>query len=161
MFPISAIPYIPHELPMALIDEICQCSEDRIVTQTELRKGHLFVMGDQVPAWVGIELMAQSAAAWSGFNAQKGHAHELGQDVGRKAIPIGYLLGTRDYQAKVDAFSIGTQLRVHAQCLLQSTEGLGSFDCQIYDQADTLLAQARLSVFQPKPALAEGNENGN
>ena len=151
MFPVSAIPYMPHELPMVLIDEICACDENSIVTQVLLHESHLFATGQQIPAWVGIELMAQSAAAWSGFNAQKNRsAHGAG--LTEKAVPIGYLLGTRDYRSNVGFFSVGSQLRIHAHCLLQSSEGLGSFDCQIYDQHDILLAQARLSVFQPKAA---------
>lgn len=151
MFPISAIPYMPHELPMALIDEICACDEHGIVTQVSLDVAHLFAVGQQIPAWVGIELMAQSAAAWSGFNAQKDVSTDETAS-NEKAVPIGYLLGTRDYRSNVGFFSVGSQLRIHAQCLLQSSEGLGSFDCQIYDQHDILLAQARLSVFQPKAA---------
>ena len=151
MFPVSAIPYMPHELPMALIDEICACDEHSIVTQVFLHESHLFATGQQIPAWVGIELMAQSAAAWSGFNAQKDRS-TLDSRLNEKSVPIGYLLGTRDYRSNVGFFSVGSQLRIHAHCLLQSSEGLGSFDCQIYDQHDILLAQARLSVFQPKAA---------
>ena len=118
MFPVSAIPYMPHELPMVLIDEICACDENSIVTQVLLHESHLFATGQQIPAWVGIELMAQSAAAWSGFNAQKNRsAHGAG--LTEKAVPIGYLLGTRDYRSNVGFFSVGSQLRIHAHCLLQ------------------------------------------
>ncbi len=150
MFPVAAISYMPHELPMALIDEICACDEHSIVTQVSLHESHLFAMGQQIPAWVGIELMAQSAAAWSGFNAQKDRSAQQDLGLSEKVVPIGYLLGTRDYRSNVGFFSVGSRLRIHAHCLLQSSEGLGSFDCQIYDQHDILLAQARLSVFQPK-----------
>ena len=115
MFPVSAIPYMPHELPMVLIDEICACDENSIVTQVLLHESHLFATGQQIPAWVGIELMAQSAAAWSGFNAQKNRsAHGAG--LTEKAVPIGYLLGTRDYRSNVGFFSVGSQLRIHAHC---------------------------------------------
>ena len=151
-FPRPALPYVPHEAPMLLIDEIESCDTNRIVARVMLGEEYLFAQNGQVPAWVGIELMAQSCAAWSGFNAEQEHlrAPSVSENKSDTVVPIGYLLGTRNYWTNGSAFNMGCTLFIHAECLLQSSEGLGSFDCHIYDENQELLAQARLSVFQPR-----------
>lgn len=143
-FPCSALPFIPHEPPMALVDTIIYCDAEKITTQVDLQETHLFAQDKRIPIWVGIELMAQSAAAWSGFNAQR----NMGS--ADYHAPIGFLLGTRDYICHQPHFNVGDMLTVHAECLLQSTEGLGSFDCRVLNQDGVLMAQARLSVYQPR-----------
>ena len=142
--PCSALPFIPHEPPMALVDTIVECDAEKITTQIHLHETHLFAQNGRIPIWVGIEFMAQSAAAWSGFNAQKNTASADYQ------APIGFLLGTRDYACHQAHFNVGDVLTVHAECLLQSSEGLGSFDCRVLNQDGVLMAQARLSVYQPR-----------
>ncbi|TDR30739.1 putative hotdog family 3-hydroxylacyl-ACP dehydratase [Hydromonas duriensis] len=141
--PCPAHPYIPHESPMALVDAIVSCDDNKITTEIYLDESHLFAQNQKIPTYVGIEFMAQSAAAWSGFNAR---ANLINNEY---HAPIGYLLGTREFMCFTPYFKVGDTLTVSCECLLQSSEGLGSFDCQVVNQDGQLLAQARLSVYQP------------
>lgn len=142
--PLPAVDFMPHDAPMALVDEIIECNADYVVTRVTITEKTMFCRAGHVPAWVGIEYMAQSAAAWSGYLANVDSEQKNVQQ------PVGFLLGSREYSAFCDGFVVGDVLNVRAQCLLQSAEGLGSFDCVI-ERNNQVVAQARLSVFQPRP----------
>lgn len=140
--PVPAEAFMPHDKPMALIDSVIECYPERVVTRVDITETSLFQQDGVIPAWVGIEYMAQSCAAWSGVNAQfNNHSNQK--------PAIGYLLGTRQYSAMCSGFHVGDTLFIYAECLLQSEDGLGSFDCRI-ERNREIIATARLSVFQPK-----------
>jgi predicted hotdog family 3-hydroxylacyl-ACP dehydratase len=82
--------------------------------------------------------MAQAVAAWSGARARTGGG----------SPKIGYLLGSRRYEAAVPLFAAGAELRVLAQCELTADNGLGMFDCRI-EHDGRVVASGRLSVFEP------------
>ena len=141
---------LPHAAPMILIDRVVAVNEEQLQAELEIRPDSLFNTGSGVGAWVGIEYMAQSIAAWAGYQ-------ELRQGGRAK---IGFLLGARRYSCSVPEFVTGLRLGVSVQLLLQAENGLGSFDCRITDLATQQeLAQATVSVFQPHDAthyLQEG-----
>ena len=63
---------LPHAGDMILLDRIEQCDEERIVTHLQVRDGGLFNQADgSYPAWLGVELMAQSIAAYAGVRAKR------------------------------------------------------------------------------------------
>ncbi len=135
--------WVPHRGAMSLLETVEQCNELGIVAVVRVPAEGLFNGDDGVPAWVGIEYMAQAVAAWSGARARAGGGSPR----------IGYLLGSRRYEAAVPAFRVGAELRVFAQCELMGDNGLGMFDCRI-EQDGRVLANARLSVFEP-PAQSQ------
>ena len=90
-----------------------------------------------LPAWIGVEIMAQSVAAFAGC-----HARQAGQPV-----ELGFLLGTRSYQCNVEAFPAGADLRVRAHRSLQDDNGMGVFECHL--EGPGIHAEARLNVFRP------------
>ena len=67
---------LPHAGDMILIDQVLSFDEEQIHTRATVKPGGLFNRPDgSLPAWVGIELMAQSVAAYAGCRArQKGPA---------------------------------------------------------------------------------------
>ena len=136
-FPIEQ--YIPHRGAMRLIDRLIEAGEEHAVAEADVPDEGLFVRDGSVPAWVGIEYMAQTIAAWSG-------ARDLAE--GREPRQ-GMLLGTRRYHAAVSDFVPGMVLRVEAHQEFVADNGLGMFECRIFQQ-DTELATARLSVFVPE-----------
>ena len=139
MLPTCARPYMPHDLPMALIDDIIACDEQTATTRVTITQESLFLDAQQrISVLVGIEYMAQSAAAWSGYNNKHGSTPS----------PIGMLLGTRHYQSNCAFFSVGDVLTVVVACLLQSADGMSSFDCSI-ERDGRIIASASLTVFQP------------
>ena len=137
--------WVPHRGAMSLLDEVLHCDDERVVARVRVPAQGLFNGADGVPAWVGIEYMAQTIAAWSGARARAGGGSPR----------IGYLLGSRRYEAMVPAFAPGAELTVLAQSELMADNGLGMFDCRI-EQDGRVLATGRLSVFEPPQESGEG-----
>ncbi len=71
---------LPHAGDMILIDRILSFDDEQIHAHATVKPGGLFNRDDgALPAWVGIELMAQSVAAFAGCHArQRGDAVALG-----------------------------------------------------------------------------------
>ncbi|MGF6704321.1 hotdog family protein [Pseudomonas frederiksbergensis] len=132
---------LPHAGDMILIEQILSFDDDQIHTRLTVKPGGLFNRPDgSLPAWVGIELMAQSVAAYAGCHArQKGNAVEL-----------GFLLGTRKFECNVEHFPAGTELIIHGIRSLEDDNGMGVFECHL--TAPGIHATARLNVFRPPQA---------
>lgn len=129
---------IPHAADMILLDRVVRFGDEDIETQLTVRPDGLFNQADgSLPAWVGIELMAQSVAAYAGC-----HARLLGQPV-----ELGFLLGTRNFQCNVERFPLGAELQIHATRSLQDDNGMGVFECHL--RGPGIHAEARLNVFRP------------
>ncbi|KGS11011.1 3-hydroxylacyl-ACP dehydratase, partial [Pseudomonas coronafaciens] len=67
---------IPHAGDMILIDQVLDFDAEQIHTRLTVRADGLFNQADgSLPAWLGVELMAQSVAAFAGCQARiKGEA---------------------------------------------------------------------------------------
>ncbi|GLK92052.1 hotdog family protein [Pseudomonas turukhanskensis] len=129
---------VPHAGDMILVDDVLSYADEEITTRLQVRAGGLFSQADgSLPAWVGIELMAQSVAAYAGC-----HARAAGLPV-----ELGFLLGTRNYHCNVDAFPLGAELQIHALRSLQDDNGMGVFECHLTGPG--IHAEARLNVFRP------------
>ncbi|MDD0973662.1 hotdog family protein [Pseudomonas fontis] len=129
---------LPHAGDMILIDQVEAFDDEQIHTRLTVRPGGLFNRADgSLPAWVGIELMAQSVAAYAGCRArQQGNPVEL-----------GFLLGSRKFECNVEAFPAGSELRIHALRSLEDDNGMGVFECHLTGEG--IHALARLNVFRP------------
>ncbi|HTV85574.1 MAG TPA: hotdog family protein [Dyella sp.] len=140
-WPIAEV--LPHAGEMILLDRIEHVEAERIVCTRTVRPGALFVDADgSLPAWVGVELMAQGIAAWAGCCAR----------AQQQAVQLGFLLGTRHYACNVEAFPAHAQLRVEAVRSFHDEHGMGVFTCRI--DAPGIHAQARLTVYRPHDADA-------
>lgn len=128
---------------MLLLDRIVSVNEERAVAEAKLRPDGLFVRGNAVPAWVGVEYMAQTVAAWAGARARRAGG----------AVKIGFLLGSRRYEASRSDFPVGVCLRIEAECELVSETGLGLFSCRILIDGEPV-ASAQLSVVEPPDGAA-------
>lgn len=132
---------VPHAGDMVLIDQVLDCGENTLSARVVVTPGGLFDNADgSMPAWLGLELMAQSIAAWAGWHARQE----------QRAVQLGFLLGTRNYTCDIDRFPAGMELRVDIERSLQDDSGIAVFDCRIHGPA--LLASARVNVFQPADA---------
>lgn len=128
---------------MVLLDAVESFDDDSIVCLRTLTPGGLFQNADgSLPAWAGIELMAQAIAAWLSCR---------GRATG-EPVRLGLLLGTREFHSDADTFAAGTCLRISAHRSFHDEHGMGAFVCRI-DGAGHV-AQARLTVFSPPDAVA-------
>ncbi|MEW9903784.1 hotdog family protein [Pseudomonas putida] len=132
---------LPHAADMILIDRIDSCDDEEIHTRATVRPGGQFNRADgSLPAWLGLELMAQSVAAYAGYQARR---------AGR-AVEMGFLLGTRRFECDVAQFPAGTELRIHALRSLEDESGMGVFECHL--RGEGIHASARLNVYRPPQA---------
>ena len=139
---------LPHAGDMILIDQVLSFDEEQVHTRLTVKPGGLFSQADgSLPAWVGIELMAQSVAAYAGCKARnKG-----------EAVKLGFLLGSRKFDCNVTRFPLGSELHIHAVRSLQDDNGMGMFECTLTGPG--IEAFARLNVYCPPNTadyLAEG-----
>ena len=140
LWPIAEL--LPHAGDMILLDEVLHFTEEAVQTRLSVRPGGLFNQADgSLPAWVGIELMAQSVAAYAGCQARQAGV----------PVQLGFLLGTRNFQCNVERFPAGVELQIKALRSLQDDNGMGVFECQL--DGPGIQAVARLNVFCP-PQIA-------
>lgn len=134
---------LPHAGAMILLDAVIEIEGERIVCTRTVRAGGVFNdEAGHLPAWSGIELMAQSVAAWDGWQAHLTH----------EPVRPGLLVGTRHYHCNVDSFDLGSELRIEAVRHFHDDDGMAMFRCRI--DAGNACAKAQLNVFSPRDPLA-------
>ncbi len=138
----TTFPYIEdlllHRPPNLLVSEVLAWSEDSILAAADIRSGQWYSTSDgAMPAWIGIELMAQAVAAFVGLEAR---------NRGRPA-KIGYLLGTREYTCALGAFPAGERVEIGSRLVFRDESGLGAFDCALKLRGETV-AEVTLKVYE-------------
>jgi predicted hotdog family 3-hydroxylacyl-ACP dehydratase len=136
-----SIPLVPHEPPLLLLDSVLEADAERCIARVRVDSGAWYADAQgAMPGWFGIELMAQTIAAFSG---------NLRRNLGEPPR-MGYLLGTRKYETSAPAFAAGALLEVEVKTHYADGSGVSAFDCAIR-QEGALLASAVLKVFEPQP----------
>lgn len=131
---------VPHSGQMVLLDRAISADADNLCAEVCIHEGSMLAEATGVGSWAGIEYMAQAVAAHAGWLAlQRG-----------EEVKVGFLLGSRKYEASVPEFALGSVLRVYVHRVLQGDNGLGAFECRI-DIVDgpASVATATVTVFQP------------
>jgi predicted hotdog family 3-hydroxylacyl-ACP dehydratase len=121
---------------MVLLDRIIDFDERSLSAELTVRNDGLLGDDNNVPAYVGIEYMAQAVAAHVGIKAKQAG----------EPIKIGFLLGTRRYSSNVGNFAVGTLLTIQVKNIIQDDK-LGVFDCKIHGAGIEITAS--LNVYQP------------
>jgi predicted hotdog family 3-hydroxylacyl-ACP dehydratase len=135
--PIDTI--LPHRGTMLLVDGVSACGDEALTAYATVRGDAWYAdENGAMPAWIGIELMAQGVAA---------HIALLAMRAGGRARP-GVLLGTRSYKAHVSAFARDARLTISVQEVLRSDAGHSAYECTI-DHDGAHCADAVIKVFQP------------
>ena len=151
-FPVAQV--VPHVGRMLLLDELLEQNDAGITTALTIRPDSVLCDGvTGVPAWVGIEYMAQTACAYSGVNEAR---------AGQRPS-ISALLGTRSYRANVPVFALGARMTVTARLLVRDDDDLAVFACTIRDAATQAeLAAGDIKAIRPANihALIEEQRRG-
>lgn len=137
---------LPHSAPMVLIDEVLNVDmKNQIVkTSVKIHDDKIFFNKEinGISPLVGIEFMAQTIGCYAYYKAGK-------------TIPkIGFLLGTRQYENKLEKFENGKTYIITAREIYGDNE-LVSFECLIYNEgedenSENYIAKATINAFQPK-----------
>jgi predicted hotdog family 3-hydroxylacyl-ACP dehydratase len=134
--PISAL--VPHSGPMSLLDRVLEHSRERTVCAVDPADSRLFADPDgRVPAWLGLEYMAQCIAAHGGLAARSlGEPPRPGLFLGTRRAEIGCAYFERDAALFVTA--------VHHR----GEVGLVAFDCDVRAAAGgEPLVKGRMNVY--------------
>jgi predicted hotdog family 3-hydroxylacyl-ACP dehydratase len=130
---------LPHRGTMLLLDRVLAFSAQDITAEcTPKREGWYADARGNMPAWIGIELMAQAIAA---------HVGLIKRSEGKPVSP-GVLLGTRRYAPARAAFPAAQPLLVASSISFRDESGLAAYDCRI-EAAGERLVEATLKVFEP------------
>jgi predicted hotdog family 3-hydroxylacyl-ACP dehydratase len=125
---------------MVLIDRITAADTDSFTAQVDIRPSSPFyVSGHGVPSYVGIEYIAQTVSAYSGWCGQ--------QQAAGAAPRLGFLLGTRKMLLAEPWFALGAVLEVQISKTFDDGE-MGVFDGEIRHDGRVMVS-ATISVYQP------------
>lgn len=128
-----------HRGTMLLLDRATAIDAETATTEYTPRADAWYADADGwMPAWFGIELMAQTVAAK--VNWLKRYSGS--------SPKYGVLLGTRHYRSARPAFAPGETLTIHAKIVYRDASGFGAYDCRIEITGATI-ASATLKVFEP------------
>ncbi|MCL1892782.1 MAG: hypothetical protein FWG02_00920 [Holophagaceae bacterium] len=146
---------LPHEQPMILIDRVLSYDLEKmaITTQFDVTEKSLFyneaLRG--IPPYIGLECMVQSMGALSGISNK-----EKNEWQGKPKL--GFLLGTRKYTNSVETYKAGATYTVESKELFNDGT-MGSYECTIKAEDDSICAMAEVIAFSPKNPedFIEGN----
>ncbi len=138
---------LPHGPEMTVIDRLVEYDPQRSIATVLVTETSPFFVRSGVPAWVGIEYMAQTIAAHAGFEAR----------LRGERPAIGFLLGTRAYASEVGEFALGSTLTITVEPVVKEAR-LAAFQCSI--ATDRVVAKAVVNTYQPEPSELAGFRGG-
>ena len=131
---------LPHRPPMILIDRMIDATDAGSTCEVTIGPQTLFMGPGGVPAFVGLEYMAQAVAAYGGYKSY----------LAGEPMAIGFLLGIPQLKTYCQLFDCGQTLQVQVTHVWGDNE-LMQFHYTIHDAlTGKLLQQAELTVFKPK-----------
>ncbi|PKR53135.1 ApeP family dehydratase [Thalassospira marina] len=134
---------VPHARPMLLIDRIIAADDLSMQADVTIHAQSLFCSDEYgVPAYVGIEYIAQTVSAYSGWRALQ--ASKTGNSQPR----IGYLLGTRKMTMAKSGFKPGDHLIISVENIFEDGE-MGVFEGTVRRNQEVIVS-ARVNVYQPE-----------
>lgn len=140
-YPIEAL--LPHARPMILLDRVLAFDPTFLEAALTVRRGMpFFEQGKGVGAHIALEWMAQACAAYVGLEAV----------LANEPVRVGFLLGTRNFAAKVERFAADETLRVRADLVFRDGE-TGVFDCAVHHDGQEVV-RAQLTLHQPRDIRA-------
>ena len=129
--------FLLHREPMLLVDTLVDIGADFARCEWLAEAPDLVEPGRGIPAYIGIETMAQCIAVHAGARAR----------VRGFGPPLGFLLGTRHFSSSVSHLEPGRKYVAECRELVRDSQGMGSFACQL-QLAGESVASANLAVLE-------------
>ena len=131
---------LPHRDPMLLLDHVLSFDAQTASAQYAPRRGAWYADANgNMPAWIGIELMAQTVAVHNGL---------LRRSLGLPPKQ-GALLGTRRFTSTQSAFAADQPLVTQSKMIYREASGMGAYECTIAVDG-AIVVSATLIVFEPE-----------
>src|SRR3954463_1097218 len=144
---------VPHRGSLCPPASIDGYGTDWLRASVTTRPATAFATEAGIPGWVGIEYMAQTAAAFGGI-----------EQVQRGERPsIGLLIGARYYRSMVDLIPFGTRVTVLVTLAMRDAADFAAYDCTV-DSESSRLAECTLKAYRPRdltPYLADHFRGAN
>ena len=130
---------LPHASSMLLVDRLVSSNDCSVVIETTIKDDYPFSNG-VAGSWIGLELMAQSAAVLSRLrNSEKALKPSL-----------GFLLGSRSFIAHLPEFAPGQKVTIEVQIDPESlTQPTITASCIIKDDSGCLICEGTLTLLEP------------
>ena len=129
-------PWLPHRAPMLLLDSVEQVDAEGGLARARIDPNAWYADAQgAMPAWIGLELMAQAISACRGQHLARSGQPGAG----------GYLVAARGFSSSVSAFPSGSELQVRVTLLEADPSGLCTFQCALL-LAQNPVATATLKV---------------
>ena len=141
--PVAA--FMPHAAPMVFLERWLEHDADRTLCETRVeRLAFLREPDGSLPAWVGIEMLAQTLAVHAGVTAHEQRNEPL----------VGFLLGTRRLTVAVARLSPGVRYEVECR-RVWGERGLVCFETALRERGDeAVLVGGRLNAYVPEDVEA-------
>jgi len=140
-FPVTEL--LPHTGSALLLDRLLGYGNDWIESEVHHEQHSLYTDSDgNVPSWVGIEYMVQTIGLFAGLEAK----HQ------NKAVTPGLLVGTRSFSSHVDFFPAKSIIKIRAELRFRDENNMVMFACTIFDNKNSILADAEIKAIQPENA---------
>jgi predicted hotdog family 3-hydroxylacyl-ACP dehydratase len=130
---------VPHRGAMSLLESIDDYGADWLRASLTSRPSGMFAAAQGIPGWVGIEYMAQAAAAFAGIEqAQRG-----------ERASIGLLIGSRYYRSMLEIIPFDTRLVVEARLALRDADDFAAYECSLSAHGRRI-AECTLKAYRPR-----------
>lgn len=128
---------LPQSETMRLIDRVIKVTDDTALCEMQVRKDNIFFDADinGIYVWIGIELMAQTVAAFAGYRNIT------------DAPKIGLLLSARQFSHTKPVFLLGETLTIQANQVYME-DVVAVFETKIFCDGECV-ASAKLNAYQP------------
>ncbi len=137
---IPMVELVPHDPPMMLLERLSRADDDTCTCHLTIREDDAFFENGAVPAFVGVEYMAQAVAAFAGYRARQK----------RRPPNVGFLLGSTKFSTTQNEFPLGQNLRVEVIKSWGDDE-LMNFTCDIIGaDSESTIQEGSLNVFEPR-----------
>jgi predicted hotdog family 3-hydroxylacyl-ACP dehydratase len=133
-----AAEFVLHRQPMLVLDHLVDIGPEYAICEWHVSEDSAFLVPDRgVPAYAGLEYMAQCVAVYGGARGR----------INGFPPQTGLLLGTRHYRGRVRYFEVGVAYQIDCRELARTEDGMASFDCKILLDSETI-AEGRLTVLE-------------
>lgn len=130
---------LPHGPGMLLLDRLLGYEAEALACELTIRPDSRFGDARGVPAWVGLEYMAQALGVFTGIaRLQTG-----------RPVQVELLLGTRSYDCTRPYFAVGSRLQVWVKLLFWDPDGVCAFRCEVRD-GEAVIATAEVKGYEPE-----------
>ena len=130
---------LPHKSSMVLVDRLISSNDHSAIVEATIKADYPFT-GESVGTWVGLELMAQSAAVLAKLTKQ---AHS-------DKASLGFLLGSRSFTAHVPKFMPGQKVTIEIE-LDPAGEGQTMVNARgmVKDPTGQVICEGSLTLYEP------------